>query len=122
MSGSSFVFLDTNVVLYHLGDRLKKPLKKERYAISIITEIELLSYPKIELDETAKIQDSIGKITVVELRNSIKVETIKLRKKYSLKTPDAIVAATALRLEAPLLINDKKLLSVSEIETQAVEL
>ena len=120
MSGSPFVVLDTNVVLYHLGDRLKQPLQKRRYAISIITEIELLSYPKIELEETTKIQNFVDEVTVIELRNSIKTETIALRKKYNLKTPDAIIAATALRLNAPLLTNDKKLLAVSEIDAQAV--
>lgn len=120
MSGSPFVVLDTNVVLYHLSDRLKQPLQKRRYAISIITEIELLSYPKIEPDETTKIQNFVDETTVIELRNSIKTETITLRKKYNLKTPDAIIAATALRLNAPLLTNDKKLLAVSEIDAQAV--
>lgn len=43
MNGSPLVILDTNVVLYHLGDRLKQPLPTRQYAISIITEIELLS-------------------------------------------------------------------------------
>ena len=79
MNGSGFVVLDTNVVLYHLGDRLKQPLKKEKYAISVI----------------------------VGLLESIKTQTIKLRRKYVLKTPDAIIATTAFKLNAPLLTNDK---------------
>ncbi len=122
MSDRSFLVLDTNVVLYHLGNRLQQPLKKKQYAISIITEIELLSYPNIQADEINVIQNFIAQTTVIELRHSIKTETIALRKKYNLKVPDAIIAATALRLNAPLLTNDKKLLSVSEIDARSVPL
>ncbi|ELS01216.1 putative nucleic-acid-binding protein [Xenococcus sp. PCC 7305] len=120
MNGNPFLVLDTNVVLYHLGNRLQKPLEKKQYAISIITEIELLSYPKIQADEITILENFIAQTTVIELRNSIKKETIALRKKYQLKVPDAIIAATALRLKSPLLTNDKKLLNISEIETYSV--
>jgi predicted nucleic acid-binding protein len=122
VSGSPFLVLDTNVVLYYLGGRLQKPLDKKQYVISIITEIELLSYPSIQADEMKTIQNFLDDVTVVELKKSIKTETIFLRKKYNLKVPDAIIAATALKLDSPLLTNDKKLLSVSEIETCTVEL
>lgn len=122
MSDSPFLVLDTNVVLYYLGGRLQKPLEKKQYVISIITEIELLSYPSIQADEIKTIQNFVDDVTVVELKKSIKTETIFLRKKYNLKVPDAIIGATALKLDAPLLTNDKKLLSVSEIETCTVEL
>ncbi len=74
----AFLVLDTNVVLYHLGNRLQQPLKKKRYAISIITEIELLSYPNIRANEINVIQNFIAQTTVIELRNSIKTETAKL--------------------------------------------
>lgn len=122
MNGNSFFVLDTNVVLYHLGNRLQKPLAKKQYAISIITEIELLSYPNIQADEIDIIQNFIAQTTVIELKNSIKIQTVALRKKYNLKVPDAIIAATALRLNAPLLTNDKKLLSISEIDSLSVPL
>lgn len=48
MSGSPFLILDTNVVLHYLGGRLPNPLEKKQYIISIVTEIELLSYPSIQ--------------------------------------------------------------------------
>ncbi|MBX3303028.1 MAG: PIN domain-containing protein [Nitrospira sp.] len=38
--------------------------------------------------------------------------------RYSLKLPDAIVAATALALEATLLTNDQRLLQLKEVPTQ----
>jgi predicted nucleic acid-binding protein len=122
VSGSPFLVLDTNVVLYYLSGRLQKPLEKKQYVISIITEIELLSYPSIQDDEARKIQRFMNEVTVIELTTLLKTETIFLRKKYNLKVPDAIIAGTALKLEAPLLTNDKKLLNISEIETCSVEI
>lgn len=67
MNGNPFLVLDTNVVLYHLGNRLQKPLEKKQYAISIITEIELLSYPKIQADEITILENFIAQTTVMSL-------------------------------------------------------
>ena len=122
MNGNSFLVLDTNIVLFHLANRLQKPLEKKQYAISIITEIELLSYPKIQANETNLIENFITQTTVIKLTNSIKIETVALRKKYNLKLPDAIIAATASRLQSPLVTNDKKLLRISEIDAISVPL
>jgi hypothetical protein len=43
MSGK--ILLDTNAIIYALNDGLKLP--QANYSISIITEIELFSYPKL---------------------------------------------------------------------------
>ncbi|MEH2066566.1 MAG: hypothetical protein V7K50_30585 [Nostoc sp.] len=59
------IFLDPNVVLYFLGGRLVNPLPSGQYFISVITEIELLSYPSLSLEEETKIIDFLNKITVV---------------------------------------------------------
>ena len=122
MNGNSFLVLDTNIVLYHLANRLQKSLEKKQYAISIITEIELLSYPKIQADEINLIENFVAQTTVIKLTDSIKIATVALRKRYKLKLPDAIIAATASRPQSPLLTNDKKLLNISEIETISVPL
>ena len=43
--------LDTNTVLYLLGGRLAESLPEAYYFISVITEIELLSYPLLQPGE-----------------------------------------------------------------------
>lgn len=40
--------LDTNAVLYLLGGRLAEPLPEGRYFASVMTEMELLSYPLLD--------------------------------------------------------------------------
>ncbi|MEZ0608832.1 type II toxin-antitoxin system VapC family toxin [Fibrella sp. WM1] len=64
--------------------------------ISVITQIELLTWqpPAAELGE--KITIYIDDSTVFELTPSVVAETIRLRRKHRIKTPDAIIAATAL--------------------------
>lgn len=49
------ILLDTNIVLYFLGGRLIHPLPPAQYLISVITEMELLSYPSLTSDEEARI-------------------------------------------------------------------
>jgi predicted nucleic acid-binding protein len=43
--------LDTNVALYLLGARLAEPLPAGSYGVSVITEMELLSWPSLTADE-----------------------------------------------------------------------
>lgn len=120
MNGNSFAVLDTNVMLYHLSDRINPPLQLQQHAISVITEIELLSYPSITAEEIGNVQRCIANVTVIDLLSFIKLEAIELRRKYRIKVPDAIIAATALWLERPLITNDKKLLGIPEIETRSI--
>lgn len=110
--------LDTNIILYLLGGRLAEPLPVGPYAISVISELELLAYPGLVLPEEQRIRAFLADIAVMELTQAIKDRAVDLRKRHSLKLPDAIVAATALILDATLLTNDQRLLSLPEVPTQ----
>ena len=116
------ILLDRNIVLYFLGGRLVNPLLSGQYFISVITEIELLSYPSLSSDEETQIFDFLNKITVIGIDNNIKNFTITFRKQYKLKLPDAIIAATAKSLNAILFTNDVRLANLTEINTQAVQI
>jgi hypothetical protein len=48
--------LDTNAILYLLGGKLAYPLPEGQYFISIISEMELLSYPSLEEFAQSKIE------------------------------------------------------------------
>ena len=118
----NLIVLDTNVVLYFLGGRLTNPLPSGQYFVSVITEIELLSYPSLSSDEEVRSRDFLAKITVVELESSIKDLAITFRKQYRLRLPDAIIAATAQVLKATLFTNDVRLANLTEINTQSVQI
>ncbi|WP_373530251.1 type II toxin-antitoxin system VapC family toxin [Nostoc sp.] len=116
------ILLDTNIVLYFLGGRLVNPLPSGQYLISVITEIELLSYPSLSLEEERQIINFLNKITIIGIDNNIKNLTIAFRKQYKIRLPDAIIAATAKSLNAILFTNDVKLTILTEINTQSVEI
>jgi predicted nucleic acid-binding protein len=114
--------LDTNILLYWLGDRLQNPLAQGYYFTSIISEIELLSYHGIDAQAENQIRSLLNSIEVVELDQTIKELTISLRKIYRLKLPDSIVVATASSLGATLLTNDIALARIRTIEIQSLPL
>jgi predicted nucleic acid-binding protein len=114
------ILLDTNIVLYYLGGRLTNPLPLGNYFISVITEIELLSYPSLSADEELQIRDFLTKITVVELDGNIKELAIAFRKNYRLRLADSIIAATAQSLNAILFTNDLRLANLTEITVQSL--
>jgi hypothetical protein len=112
--------LDTNIILYFLGGRLADPFPVGDYAISVISELELLAYPGLVSSEEQRIRDFLVDVPITDLTQSVKHHAVNLRKRFGLKLPDAIVAATALALEATLLTNDQRLLALSDVSTQAI--
>ena len=119
---NGIVVLDTNVILYSLAGRISDPLIEidSYYGVSVITKIELLSYPSIKPDEEKDIRDFLDSVEVIGINNDIEEIAINIRKQYRLKIADAIIAATAKHLEAKLITNDLKLVALTEIETQSV--
>ena len=116
------IILDTNVVLYFLAGRLREPLPQANIYISVITEIELLSYPLLSVESESEINDFLADVTIVDLSKHIKQTTVSLRRQYRLKLLDAIIVATAHFLNAELLTNDIKLLNIPEISVSSLHL
>jgi len=48
--------LDTNAIIYLVNGRLGSGVPGGRYGVSVITEIELLSFPDLQLDEEQHIR------------------------------------------------------------------
>ena len=114
--------LDTNAILYLLGGRLAAPLEIGPYYVSVISEMELLSYPSLTDDAETQIRSFLADVTVVELTSEIKAAAIHVRRQLGLKLPDAIVAASAMVLEAELLTNDVQLLRAAPVRSTALAL
>ena len=94
--------LDTNIILYFLGGRLADSFPAGAHAISVISEPELLAYPGLVSSEEQRIRDFLADVPITDLTQPVKHHAVSLRKRFGLKLPDAIVAATALPLEATL--------------------
>ena len=114
--------LDTNIVLYHLSGRLAEALPAGQFLVSIITEIELLSFPALDESGMAQIRALLAEVSVIDLSKPIANCTIDLRREQRLKIPDAVIAATAITEGAELLTNDAELKSVRGLTVRSLTL
>lgn len=114
--------IDTNIFILLFNNRLQEPIPEGELSYSVITEIELLSFPNLSKEDEALIQQHLTLLQRVAIDREVAQKTILLRRKYRLKTPDAIIAASAWVMSAVLLTNDQKLNNVSEIHTKSLAL
>ena len=99
---------DTNFLIYiHEGNSIVEPFLEYNFGISFISEIELLGFPKILKSEEAKLKLLLKDCFQLEWNTKLKDQTIQLKQKYNLKLPDAIIGATGLIYNLPLVTADK---------------
>lgn len=122
MNGNN-IFIDTNTAIYLLdGDTLlAEILHQKRLYLSFITQLELLGYPGITDKEVRQIESMLENCVVIDVNNIIKSEAIRLRRAYSLKLPDCIVAATAISMDLPIITSDKGFKKVEELNLMFYE-
>jgi len=105
---------DTNAIVYYLQGRpewvdfIDSTVMTERSA-SVITRMELLSYPSVSANGENRIRRFLDDIRVVPLDETVETTAIALRRATRLRLPDAIVAATALSLGATVITGDQRL-------------
>ena len=114
--------LDTNAVIYLHKGLLAKPLPVGRHFISVITEIELLSFPTLTTDQERAVQELLADVPVIGINEDVKREAIRLRREHRFRVPDAIIVATALCLDAELISNDTALTTVPDLKVRPVHL
>jgi predicted nucleic acid-binding protein len=122
MELSKRYLLDTNTIIYLVNGRLALPLPDGKYSVSIITEIELLSFSGISAQEDHKIRDLLFLLERIQLTDAVRDETIRLRRNNKLKLPDAIIAASALTQDVVLLTNDHAFSSINGLLVQSLVL
>ncbi|PTB97543.1 VapC toxin family PIN domain ribonuclease [Marivirga lumbricoides] len=102
------ILLDTNIIIYLLsGDKkLEEILDGKVIIASLMSEMEVLAYPELDEKNDKIIREFLSKINIVSINESIKEVAIQMRRKYKVKLPDAIIAATAFFLNIPLITTD----------------
>ena len=112
MSGRKYL-LDTNVIIGFLtgADWALSFVNREAtdgavFYASVITRMELLSFPGISHDEEMKIGHFLNRVRIIGLDYTVEREAVSIRKKTRLKLPDAIISATAFSVGAVLVSAD----------------
>jgi len=86
--------------------------------VSIISEIEVLSFPNITAKDSELLKSFLSECYIVDIEPAIKNITITIRSKFKIKLPDAVIAATAIYFDLPLFTMDKGFKKI--IDLQAV--
>jgi len=109
MNGNK-VFVDTNIILYLLGGdvTIAELLNGKQIYISFITQLELLAFPKNSKKNLKIIRDFIDQCIILDINDEIKDKVIDLQSRFRFKLPDAIIIATAIYLDLPLITADQE--------------
>jgi toxin FitB len=95
--------IDTNIIIYYLNDEI--PANHERalleifqnsFHISTITHIEVLGWHLLDGEKRAEAEEFMENAHTLFVNDAIQKKTIELKKRKRMKTPDAIIGATAL--------------------------
>lgn len=90
--------------------------------LSVVSEIEILGWHNISETDEAYFEMLIGDCFLIELTPAIKHRSIRLKQKHRIKLPDAIIAATALFLDMPLLTFDTDFARIEDLDLILLEL
>ena len=108
MNGDRLV-ADTNALIYFLeGDQTAiSLLDGMEVFISFVSELELLGSKKATTDQLKKVERLLSDVTIIDINQHVKELVIMLRKRHAIKLPDALIAATAIHMNLPLVTADK---------------
>ena len=114
---------DTNFLIYiHEGHEIVEPFMKYNFGSSFISEVELLGYKGLSIYEEKALKSLLSDCFILNWNDKIKESTIELRRIYSVKLPDAIIAATSIVYGLPLVTADKGFSKINELDVILIEI
>lgn len=114
---------DTNFLIYlHEGNRIVEPFLEYNFGISFISEVELLGFHGISKSEETKLKLLLNDCFQLDWNLKIKDQTILLKRKHAIKLPDAIIAATSMVYDIPLVTADKGFSKIKNLDLVLIEI
>ncbi len=109
------LLIDTNVLIDHLrGDAQATALLRDvetgrvRASISVITESEVLSSPRLNPQQLRQIEALLSLFPTVAVTSRVAHLAARFRRLYQIELPDALIAATATIANATLVTRNLK--------------
>ncbi|MDR2233694.1 MAG: type II toxin-antitoxin system VapC family toxin [Tannerella sp.] len=106
--------IDTNVISDYFsaslpasGLEFMDAVINETPNVSVITQIELLCW-KTETVKEQMVNDFVGDSVIFNISPDVIAQCVKIRRNKKIKTPDAIIAATAIAHGFTLITNNEK--------------
>ena len=95
--------IDTNILIYHFNKNIPEKSRPKlndiflnNFNISVISKMEFLGFKEHTRESFVKSKQFLEHANIININDRIVESVIKLKRKYSIKLPDAIIAATAL--------------------------
>jgi hypothetical protein len=105
--GQQFL-IDSNVIIDYLAGKIPDAKKELIHniindipAVSVISKIEVLGF-NTSAEELKFLESFFQDVLVLDLNSDIVEQTIFIRRSIKIKTPDAIIAATAISYQLSL--------------------
>lgn len=117
MNGNK-ILTDTNILIYLMsGDEvLRKFLDGKQLVISVINEIEILGSNKLTSKQKVEIRELLSQLDSIKLDEYVKEKAIEIRSKYKIKLPDAIIAASSIVKDLPIITADSDYEIIDELD------
>ncbi len=99
------MLLDSNILIYGTEEgepRLDAILARSDVAVASVSCIETLGYHRLSDAERLGLEAAIARMTVLTLEDAVVARAISLRQERKMGLADAIIAATALVHQLPL--------------------
>jgi hypothetical protein len=111
------ILLNANPIIYMFeGNALAlSKIKSKEFWASFKTELKLLGKQNISSEEKQILNSFLDDCIVIDILTRIKSIVKEITRKYYLKLPYAIIAATAIYLDIPLLASDKGFEKIDEL-------
>lgn len=108
MNGGNIVADTSLLINFFKGiKRIDEVIGTHNLFLSVISEIEVLSFPALRINDKKLIRSFLSECVVIDIMPPIKELTISIRANYKTKLPDAVIAATAIYFDIPLFTFDK---------------
>jgi len=123
MSGDSIV-VDTSFIinLFNGVAEVQELITNRNLFVSIISEIEVLSFPSLTDSDKVLIKNFLSECYIVDIEPAIKDITIDIRSRFKTKLPDAVIAATAMYFDLPLFTMDKGFERITDLQAVILSL
>ena len=99
------MLLDTNILIYMAqpgGEKLEAEFAALSPATSLIARVEALGFQRITAEERGRFDQLFAWVEVLPVSDAVAEAAILLRQARRMKLGDALIAATALLYELPL--------------------
>jgi len=114
--------LDTNILIAYLNGEEQVVatlqgwrLEQRALVISVVTFAELLALPALTQAEINAIKRFLKTLLCIPLDERLAEEAARLARNRRLRIPDAVIAATALACDMPLVSRDRAFRKVEEL-------